>query len=83
VFFTATSLLLYREALQGPFIADDAAYITNNPYMHAPWQALLGELFNPKGDLRFYMMGILHPFTRWPISSSGGAGEIKPPVTTS
>ena len=59
--FAVIGLVVYRGALLGPFISDDAAYITQNPYLGAPWSILFFELFDPTGDLRFYTMGNYAP----------------------
>jgi hypothetical protein len=61
VSFAAIGLALYRSALPGPFVSDDFAYVSHNPYLGMPAFELLRAALDPQGDLRFYAMGNYAP----------------------
>jgi len=61
VSFAALCLCVYRVALNGPFISDDALYIQSNPYVRMPVPNLVGAVFDPAGEARFSAGGNYAP----------------------
>jgi hypothetical protein len=52
--FTALVLLVYRPALQGPFISDDVGYIGANPYTASLSLENVVTILDPRGDARMF-----------------------------
>jgi hypothetical protein len=47
--FVGAALLVYRPALDGPFLSDDHHYVEQNPYVHEITLENLGEILDPTG----------------------------------
>ena len=61
VAYAAFGLLVYRGALNGPFISDDSMYITSNPFLGMPVAEMVVAVFEPTGESRHYAGGNYAP----------------------
>jgi hypothetical protein len=57
----AACLGLYAEALLGPFISDDSAYIVTNPFVRSPQAGWFSGIFEPGGPAQLHAMGNYAP----------------------
>jgi len=61
VAYAAFGLVVYRGALNGPFISDDSMYITSNPFLGLPVAEMVVAVFEPTGESRHYAGGNYAP----------------------
>lgn len=54
--FTATALVVYGPALQGPFLSDDLHYVATNPYVHALTTENLRQIFDPRSPASIFVV---------------------------
>ncbi len=68
--FAALSLLIYRQALHGPFVSDDVGYLVANPYTASLSAASVAAILDPRGEAALYTANyapvhlLLHAFER-------------------
>jgi len=68
--FAALSLLVYRQALHGPFVSDDLGYLGANPYTASLSAESIGTLLDPRSEAKLYTANyaplhlLLHAFER-------------------